>query len=74
LKKDEKFPPGAIHYEKDNENLWRETAFALRLMKQAINPRLSLKDCLNDWKVIRKKMSENSRGRKAFKELFFDLC
>lgn len=44
-------------------NLWRETSFALMLLKQVIMPRLSLKDCLENWYEIQDKLSENQRKR-----------
>jgi len=44
-------------------NLWRETSFALMLIKQVIMPRLSLQDCLENWYEIQDKLSENQRKR-----------
>jgi len=61
--KDDIFPPGGFQF---NEcNLWRETSFALHLIKQAENPRLGLKNCIQNWKSISKKLSENPRSRKT---------
>ena len=76
MKKDEKFPPGGICYEKDDfeqENIWRETSFAFRLIKQSINPRLSIIDCMVNWKLIQKNLSENPRKRKGFREKMYTL-
>lgn len=61
--KDDIFPPGGIQF--DECNLWRETSFALHLVKQAVNPKLGLKNCIQNWKSISKKLSENPRRRKA---------
>ncbi len=58
------FSLGDIQFEKTN--LWRETAFALHLIKQAVNPKLGLMNCLKNWKGIANKLSENTRSRKAY--------
>lgn len=44
-------------------NLWRETSFALMLIKQVVMPRLNLQDCLENWYKIQEKLSENQRRR-----------
>ncbi len=63
--KDDIFPPGDIQSnKKENGNLWRETSFALKLISQAINPRLGLQSSLENWYEIQKKLSENTRKRK----------
>lgn len=59
--RDDIFPPGAIQL---NEcNLWRETSFALHLIKQAVNPWLKLEECIQNWKAIAKMLAENPRNR-----------
>jgi hypothetical protein len=47
-------------------NLWRETSFALHLIKQAVNPILGLKKCIKNWRNIAKYLSENQRNRKRY--------
>ncbi len=44
-------------------NLWRETSFAYHLIKQAVNPVLSLEDSIKNWKTIANDLSENPRKR-----------
>ena len=56
------------------ENLWRETSFALYLIKQAINPPLQIMECIENWKKIQNKLSENPRNRKGFIKEFTELC
>jgi hypothetical protein len=43
--------------------LWRETSFAFHLIKQAVNPVLSLEDCLKNWREIAGDFAENPRIR-----------
>lgn len=62
--KDEIFPPGGIQFKRCN--LWRETSFALQLIKQAANPILDLEECIQNWKGIAIKLSESSRKRKTY--------
>lgn len=64
------FPHGATQWEAHEEqgNLWRETSFALQLLRQAINPRLNLAASIKDWGNIQKKLSENPRNRKRYHE------
>ena len=56
------FSHGDIQYKK--LNLWRETSFALHLIKQAVNTRLSLLKCITDWKDIANSLAENPRQRR----------
>lgn len=58
------FSLGDIQF--NETNLWRETSFALHLIKQAVNPILGLKNCLQNWKKIAKNLSENARSRKTY--------
>lgn len=58
------FSLGDIQFNKTN--LWRETSFALHLIKQAVNPKLGLKDCIQNWKEIANNLSENTRSRKTY--------
>ena len=63
------FPPGDTlytkFYEEDPEqsNLWRETSFAFHLLQYAINPFLSLKECIEHWYIIGKGLAEGNRKR-----------
>ena len=57
------FPHGAI--QSDDGNLWRETGFALHIMQQAVNPKLNLLKCIENWNNIQKKLSEKHRSRKV---------
>jgi hypothetical protein len=66
------FSPGATLYEETN--LWRETSFALHLIKQAVNPRLDLNDCIKNWKTIAKSLAENPRQRKGSMNILYKLC
>lgn len=60
------FSPGDI--QSNETNLWRETSFALHLIKQAVDPRLGLKKCIRNWKKIAKYLSENQRNRQGYVE------
>ncbi len=59
------FPPGDIRFDiADREHcLWRELSFALHLIRQAINPILSLSDCLAQWNRIAADLAEANRKR-----------
>jgi hypothetical protein len=69
------FPPGDIRYYDldDNSCLWRETSFAFHLIKQAINPQLSIMRCLENWKEISKDLAESLRSRKRQLSSAFSL-
>jgi hypothetical protein len=60
------FPHGDIPYREDEVagNLWRETSFALFLIKQAVNPRMSIAECITNWDEISKTLAEPTRKRK----------
>lgn len=60
------FPLGDIRCENVicKSNLWREMSFALHLLKQAVNPRLSLGQCLENWGNISRNLAEPPRKRK----------
>lgn len=62
--KEDVFSLGDIQF--TETNLWRETSFALHLIKQAVNPRLGIMNCLKNWKEIAKKLSENPRNREGY--------
>lgn len=62
--REEIFPPGDIRSKDCEENLWREMSFSLHLLRQSVNPPLSLHDCINDWEKISKKLAESPRKRK----------
>jgi hypothetical protein len=47
----------------EQSNLWRETSFAFHLLRQTINPTLSLKDSIDNWKRIAKGLAEGNRTR-----------
>jgi hypothetical protein len=61
--RDDIFPPGGIQL--NDCNLWRETLFSLHLIKQAVNPKLKLEECIQNWKSIAKMLAENPRNRTA---------
>lgn len=46
-------------------NLWRESSFALHLVKQAVNLRLGLGKCICHWQEIAQQLAEPPRRRKA---------
>ena len=59
------FPHGAIHCEEQDEwNFWRETSFALHLIKRAIVPEIDIADCLSEWKNIQYKLREKRLVRR----------
>ena len=43
--------------------MWRETVFALLLIKQAVTPRLNIQQCIQEWKKIAKLLAESPRKR-----------
>jgi len=47
----------------EQTNLWRETSFAVHLLRCAVNPILSLKKCLERWHLIAKQLAERKRKR-----------
>lgn len=60
------FPHGDIRLNKKTifkGNLWRETSFALFLLKQSVNPSLLLDDCIKNWGKIANKLAESPRKR-----------
>lgn len=65
------FSHGDIQFKETN--LWRETSFALHLIKQTVNPILGLKECIQNWKNIAKKLSENTRNRKTYETKMSNL-
>jgi hypothetical protein len=44
-------------------NLWRQTSLAFHLLQIAINPFLSLKECIDHWYVIGKGLAEGNQKR-----------
>jgi hypothetical protein len=60
------FPLGAIRSEQleYEGNLWRESSFALHLLKQAVNPRLTLVQCIRHWQDIALQLAEPHRHRR----------
>ena len=59
-----KFPPGVTVYDKKVKSHWREFAFVLHQVQQAIDPIVSLRAILSSWGGISKALVENSRKRK----------
>jgi hypothetical protein len=60
------FPPGDTRFAKRegrNRCLWREEALLLHLMQHAVNPSLSLRDCLANWPRIAFDLREAPRKR-----------
>jgi hypothetical protein len=45
-------------------NLWRESAFALHLLRQVVNPYLKLARCLCRWRQISQQLAEPPRRRR----------
>lgn len=63
--KDGFFPHGDILYEEqDDYCLWRETSFALHLIKNAIVPEISISKCLKEWRNIQYKLRDKRITRK----------
>jgi len=65
------FPHGATQSNKGN--MWRETEFALNLVQQAVNPRLNLQKCIENWDIIKIKLSEKPRSRKGQMDKIIEL-
>jgi hypothetical protein len=59
-----RFPPGATACQNKNKCWWREFAFALHQVQQAVDPVVSLKKILSGWNEINLALRENSRRRK----------
>lgn len=59
------FPPGGTPCDPTDveTSLWRETSFALHLIRQAVNPRLDLAQCVENWAEISKELAESPRKR-----------
>jgi len=53
--------------------MWRETEFALNLVQQAVNPRLNLQKCIENWDIIKIKLSEKPRSRKGQMDKIIEL-
>lgn len=60
------FPRGATPWEEVEweGSMWRENQLALHLLKQAVNPALSMRGCLRQWPEIARGLSEGERVRK----------
>ena len=56
------FPHGGTLSEND-VCLWRELSFAFFLVRQAVNPYLSLSTCIREWPSISSKLAERPRKR-----------
>ena len=60
------FPPGATFYEGTRQRSeWREFAFALHQIQNAIEPSLPLNQVLNGWNRLATGLAENHRNRTA---------
>ncbi len=60
-----KFPPGVTAWESNKvKSDWREFAFALHQIQQAINPVISLRKVIQQWGEISTALAESSRKRK----------
>ena len=46
-----------------NRSMWRETSFAFHLLRQSINPPLSIDSCLRNWPEISRDLAEGPRKR-----------
>ena len=60
------FFPGDTRFAKTNRRsrcLWREENLMLHLLNNAVNPRLSLQECVEDWWSISKALRETPRRR-----------
>jgi hypothetical protein len=58
------FPRGGTHCEEcERESIWRETSFMFEVIRQAINPRLNLLECIRNWAKIKAALSESPRKR-----------
>jgi len=59
------FPPGVTAWDSTKtKSEWREFAFALHLLQQAIDPTLSLEKVMACWNEISSSLAEGSRTRK----------
>lgn len=59
------FPPGVtVWEEKKIKSEWREFAFGLHQLQQAVDPAISLKKVLHGWGDISNALAESSRQRK----------
>lgn len=47
----------------DGESIWRETSFALELVRQCVNPKLNLTHCIRNWDRIKNKLAGSQRKR-----------
>ena len=59
------FPLGDTRSDRNDREpcLWRELSFALHLISQAVNPLLSLSQCLAKWNQISGDLAEPPRRR-----------
>jgi hypothetical protein len=46
-----------------NRCRWRETSFMLHLLSQTVNPPLTLRDCIKQWRYIANRLREPRRSR-----------
>jgi hypothetical protein len=61
-----KFPPGATFSKETRERSeWREFAFALHQVQNAIEPSLPLTQVLNGWNRLATSLAESHRNRAA---------
>lgn len=59
------FPPGATGlFQKQVKSLWREFAFMLHQIQEAIEPAISLNKVLQHWQLLAKDLAERSRSRR----------
>ena len=59
------FPPGGITCPTTKINSpWREFAFFLHQIQEAIEPRLSLRTVIEQWNIIADDLAERNRTRK----------
>lgn len=59
------FPPGVTAWERDKtKSEWREFAFMLHMIQQAIEPNLSLKKVISGWNELSSALAESSRMRR----------
>lgn len=58
------FPPGITAWDKSKtKSNWREFAFALHVIQQAIDPTVLLDDIFKNWHSITRALAESSRER-----------
>ena len=53
-----------IYYTEKIKSPWREFAFCLHQVQEAIEPRLSLRKTIEQWHVIANDLAEKNRKRK----------